>query len=296
MGASLLAAGATASAQSDVGRLTQRLDRLERDMSLLQQQLARQKGVPSPTAVQEGAGIAARLDQRLSDMEAVLTELTGRVERVAHDVGVLKVRLDKLSDDVDFRLKGLEQATPAPGAAPGQTGSAAPGKPAPGSGPAPAPAGEGQLALGQGAGATLPGGSAEEQYKYAVSLVREVQVAPSEAQADEAAGRAEQALRAFIEGHPGNDKLSNAHYWLGETYYFRKNYKQAAITFLDAYQKYPKGPKAPDSLLKLGLSLDGLGKKKEACDALAQLGTQYPDAAAPLKRAAKVQQDKLGCK
>ena len=70
----------------------------------------------------------------------------------------------------------------------------------------------------------------------------------------------------------------NARYWLGETYYVRKNYVEAARIFLDSYAKFRTGDKAPDSLLKLGLSLAILAKTKEACLAFKKLKMDFPNA------------------
>ncbi len=94
---------------------------------------------------------------------------------------------------------------------------------------------------------------------------------------------------------PEHRLASNATYWLGETYYVRNQYDDAARVFAQSYQKYPGGSKTPDSLLKLALSLSGLGKKQEACIALAQLKTEFPGgSSAVLQRADKEMTD-LGC-
>ena len=45
-----------------------------------------------------------------------------------------------------------------------------------------------------------------------------------------------------------------------------QGYQNAAFAFAEGYQ-YPKNGKAPDSLLKLGMSLSRMGKRKEACTA-----------------------------
>jgi tol-pal system protein YbgF len=90
------------------------------------------------------------------------------------------------------------------------------------------------------------------------------------------------AFDKFIKQNPTNPLVGNAMYWLGETYYVRNQFEPATKIFAEAYQKYPQGAKAPDNLLKLGLSLAGQGKTKDACVALAQLKKQYPAGAAPV--------------
>ena len=65
---------------------------------------------------------------------------------------------------------------------------------------------------------------------------------------------------------------------LGETYYVRKQYKNAADAFLEGYRKYSGSDKAPDTLLKLGMSLAELGQNDAACSTLKELKDKFPDA------------------
>ena len=94
---------------------------------------------------------------------------------------------------------------------------------------------------------------------------------------------------------PNDDRAGNAQYWLGETFYVRGNYAEAAKVFAQGYQKYPKSTKAPDNLLKLGLALSQTGKKQDACVTLMQLGKQFPSAAAVIKQRADDEMKKLNC-
>jgi tol-pal system protein YbgF len=107
-------------------------------------------------------------------------------------------------------------------------------------------------------------------------------------------GEAEAGFRSFVQKHPEHDLAGNAEYWLGETYYLQSNYKAAAQAFLTGYQTYPKNRKAADSLLKLGLSLNHLGQKDQACAAFATIEAKYPKAAEARKRAQN-ESEKVGC-
>ncbi|MFZ5674601.1 MAG: tol-pal system protein YbgF [Pseudomonadota bacterium] len=98
-------------------------------------------------------------------------------------------------------------------------------------------------------------------------------------------GDAEVGFRGFLEQHRDHSLAGNAQYWLGETYYVQGDYKQAASAFLSGYRDFPKSRKAADSLLKLGLSLNRLGQKEQACAAYMQVGSQFPKAAEAKKRA-----------
>jgi tol-pal system protein YbgF len=105
---------------------------------------------------------------------------------------------------------------------------------------------------------------------------------------------AEVGFRGFITNHRDHSLAGNAQYWLGETFYVQGDYKQAAQAFLTGYRDYPKSRKAADSLLKLGLSLNRLGQKEQACAAFSQVGSQFPKAAEARKRA-QVESRRGGC-
>ena len=53
--------------------------------------------------------------------------------------------------------------------------------------------------------------------------------------------------------------------------------------------------KAPDALLKLGLSLAGLGERDAACSTFAAVLKQYPDASNALRQRVKVEQASASC-
>jgi tol-pal system protein YbgF len=107
-------------------------------------------------------------------------------------------------------------------------------------------------------------------------------------------GEAEAGFRTFIQKHPEHELAGNAGFWLGETYYVQSNYKAAAQAFLSGYQKYPDNRKAPDSLLRLGMSLNQLGQKDQACAAFATIESKFPKAAEARKRA-QDESNKAGC-
>src|SRR5262249_39600844 len=131
----------------------------------------------------------------------------------------------------------------------------------------------------------LPGANADEQYQYAFDLMRQTKYA-----------EAEQALSSFVDQYPDHPPAGNADYWLGETYYVRKDYNNAALTFAQTFQKYPQSGKAPDSLLKLGMSLAALGETADACKALHELRVRYPKAPDATKQRAAKEWAKNGCK
>lgn len=312
--AAFVAAPAPASAQQDVRPLLERMDRLERDVTTLQRQVYRNTVAPTPAPGQGGgqAGaampgdVAGRLQVRMSELERLVQELTGRVEESQFQTRQVSERLEQFIKDTDFRLNELAGNAPmaAGGATTGGAGDPATASPvaAPMAGAQqPAGAGTGQGVLGVMPGATSggqpapaavtapaappPGATPREQYDYAFGLLRK---------GDYAA--AEQALSGFLRAHPQDYLAGNAQYWLGETHYVRGDLQKAAVAFLDGYRTYPKNSKAPDNLLKLGITMGRLGQTKEACAALGRMIGEYPQAADVLKRRASSERESLGCK
>ena len=105
----------------------------------------------------------------------------------------------------------------------------------------------------------------------------------------------EKALTQFISNYPQHPLTANAQYWLGETFYVRNDFQNAAKSFANGYQKHPKSSKAPDSLLKLALSLSNINKNQEACVTLSQLKSEYPKASSTIMRKADEELKRLSC-
>jgi len=302
LGLGIVAAMSPAVAQ-DIKPLLDRIDRLERDVNLLQRQVYRgtsPSGTPMAVSPPDAAGALSN-DVRIGQLEDQMRALTGQLEEIHYNIDQLKRRLDTLSGDVDQRFSALEHGAAA-GAAAGASQGAAKPAPAQAGGP-PAPAGSAEAANRPGvlgtlrsdtppapqpqpaaAPATLPSGTPQEQYNYAFGLLRRADY-PG----------AEQALKSFVQRYPNDPLAGNAQYWLGETYFVRKDYENAATTFAVGYQKYPKSGKAADNLLKLGMALGSLGKKTEACSAFTRLDRDFPSAPANIKDREASERQQLGC-
>ena len=106
---------------------------------------------------------------------------------------------------------------------------------------------------------------------------------------------AEGAFRGLVRAYPDDPLAGNAQYWIGETYYVRGQYKNAADAFLKGYKKYKSSEKAPDTLLRLGMALAELGQKDAACSALNELRTKYPEAPEHIREDASAQRKHFGC-
>jgi tol-pal system protein YbgF len=130
----------------------------------------------------------------------------------------------------------------------------------------------------------LPNKPPKEQYEFAVSFMK---IGDYET--------AEFALKEFIEKNKDHDLAGNAQYWYGETFRIRQLYSDAATAYLDGYQNYPKSKKAPDNLLKLGITMVQLGEKDQGCKMISGVKKEYPKAAKSVLQKAQYEQKKFKC-
>ena len=131
----------------------------------------------------------------------------------------------------------------------------------------------------------LPDKPADEQYDFAVSFMK---IGDYET--------AEFALKEFIEKNKDHDLAGSAQYWYGETFRIRQLYSDAATAYLDGYQNYPKSVKAPDNLLKLGITMVQLGEKDQGCKMISGIKKEYPKASKSVLQKAQYEQKKFKCK
>lgn len=99
----------------------------------------------------------------------------------------------------------------------------------------------------------------------------------------------------FVGEFPKDSFSGLALFWLGEIYSTKGDYERAAKRYLSSYKDFPKGQRAPDSLLKLASTLGRLDKKKEACTTLSKLEKEFPKAGQNIKTAAEQEKKKLAC-
>lgn len=107
--------------------------------------------------------------------------------------------------------------------------------------------------------------------------------------------KAREQLELFIEKNPQHELTTAAYYWLAETFFAEKKYAEASKKFLSGYQHDPKSNKAPDMLLKLGLSLSNIKKKAEACKTFKKLKNDFADLSASHKKILEREETKLNC-
>jgi tol-pal system protein YbgF len=296
----------TASQAQDVDELADKLDRIERDLRDLQYEV--HKGNPPADSGGLAGGPPGGVGgggARLNDVENALRDLRGQVETLTFQVRQLTEQLDLARKESNYRLGALEGGAPAgafatsPGAPP-PTARTTPGVGGPPIPPQQKPSGSygAPIKLTPGTGSDVqgrppgtlgsvpaealpddaPGGlSPRQQYDAAMELLSRAQYA-----------EAQSAFRGFVTANPADELAGPAQYWIGDISFTQKDYAGAAKSFAELLKRYAKTPRAPDAMLKLGLSLMELGQKKEGCTTLGAIKSKYPNAnKAILDRAAK---------
>ena len=295
------------------GALRQRIEQLEEQLVDMQvvigtlESLARGATAPSPQAggrqgPSPAAAIGAADAGRLDSIEMQIRALAAQLERVQEQVRALGARSGELPP------AGPPLAANDPGPAP------RPGRPQIESGPPqPERTGFGSVTISpdnppkdeidrilnpppgaapgaQVAAAPSPGSPGEADMNpkqlyetaYGYLLQRDY-------------GAAEAAFDEFLRRHPNDPLAGNAQYWLGESLYVRGQYRAAAGAFLKGYQSYGRSAKAPESLLKLAMSLQRLGQKDAACSSFGELASKFPNAPAHVKSTGQTERQRAGC-
>ena len=225
------------------------------------------------------AQAAAQVEIRLQQMETQIRELTGRVEQQVYEINQLKQEIKTLEN---------MQAAPLDTAPLRGSGQIAMPERDP-----MAPVQSNPLNLDikpptiLGMKTSVPGGGTTDAtalYEQAFAYVKSQNYE-----------QAQEGFETFLKDHPDHVLAANAKYWLGETHYVRGEYKKSARIFAEGFQNYPESAKAPDILLKLGMSLAGMNKEKEACVALSQVAIKFPAGNDPVLGRADQEMEKLGC-
>jgi len=310
--------GAGGSAQAEpisveTRALYNRLEKLERDLIDVQRQTYQAGGSNAPAPAGSGFGpdpsSAADLSLRLQAVEENLRALNGRVEELSHNLAQTQGRFRQFSEDVEFRFQELGSAggrtlvgesnvnmppLVRPGANSASVAASAAGTlgtvplnaiPAPQDEPGvqPAPQAYSSTSYPPAAGGAQDSGP-EDAYEAAMNQLKRGQFDIAEAD-----------LSNFLQRYPSHNLAGNAQYWLGETFYVRGAYRQAAEAFLTGYTTYASSSKAPDSLLKLGMTLAALGQQEQACATLGELTRRFPSASQAVSQRAQLERTRAGC-
>lgn len=268
---------ASAHAQEDTGALVERLERLERDVTFVQKQVYRSGSTGDASSAPATTG---QQNVRFSQMDEEMRQIRGLIEQTQFQNKQIATDLKRLSDDVDFRLRAIEQkqaqaaeqaaalsvvtpavsapATPELPAATIDTTKPATYKPEPKEKPIEKPALTGK---------DFP--DANAHYTHAFKLLNEKKFSEAATSFD-----------GFVKKYPTDPLTANAFYWLGESQYARSDFTRSTESFRKGFEVNPDGQKAPDNLYKLALSLSQIKRKTEACVVLSQVISKYADTAA----------------
>lgn len=126
--------------------------------------------------------------------------------------------------------------------------------------------------------------SPKKQYEFATSFLKVGDY-----------NTAERAFKEFVVSNSNHELAGSAQYWYAETFRIRQLYTDAASAYLEGYQKYPKGNKAPINLLKLGVSMVQIGEKDQGCKMINGVVLQYPKANQSVIQKAKYEFKKFEC-
>ena len=246
------------------------VDNLREDLEVLQRQMYReQSNVP--------AGKSSDILVRMSDFEEQMRNMNGKIEELEYKIKTLNDRLDMVNKDVDVRIKMIE------------------GKPINGGAGTKAKTAKFDAPKAENAPKSLVGDSIKGGDLAPVEGqdVNKIYQEGLEAFNAGNTAKAEQNFNLILDRFSTDKLAANAQYWLGEVYYSQKNYAKAAVAFGKGYEKYKDGAKGAESLYKLGMSMNQLNKKTEACTALTNVAEEFPKADKSLLAKAKAEADKL---
>ncbi len=99
---------------------------------------------------------------------------------------------------------------------------------------------------------------------------------------------ARELFTRLIAKFPTSDRVDNAQFWIGESYYRSKWYQKAILEYQKVIENFPKGNKAPEAYFKQGLAFAELGEVENARIVLKDLIKKFPGSNAALKAKKKL--------
>jgi len=265
-------------------------------------------GEPS-AGIEMESGVSTRVDR----LERELRKATGQIEELQHQVQLLEEQLRGRPDAAALpapasgrtpspQLAGARDAfdpatNPTATGAPRPLGQTSPSAPLTPSETARTGSREPGAPMdltppGLQAGPSTPRTAAEasapasmkEEYEQAASLMQQQQYEA-----------AERALTAFLAKYPKSKYVPAATFGLGESFFLRSRFREAAEKFLDIKKRFPQSAQTPEALLRLGQSLAEIGAHEEACQSFSDIGASYPGSPARVRDSALREIKKRQC-
>jgi TolA-binding protein len=220
---------------------------------------------PPVSSGRGGAGgspeLTGQLLDRVNQQDEEIRRLRGRLDEVEFRSRSLQQQVEKLQGDIDYRLQQLEGGGGrAPVVAPASP-SSAPAAPPAAAAPRTAERAlsEGQAALGR------------RDYGAAEAAAREVTAA--------------RGARA-----------QDGQLLLGDALLGKRDFSNAAIAYDDAYKRNRQSGRAPEALVGLANSFIGLNARREACDTLDNLRSEFPRLSGGIAERAAQARQRGGCR
>lgn len=192
----------------------------------------------------------ATLVAKVNDIEERIATTQGSVEDATHRLDQLAqqaARTQRDIEDLRTRLTTLQNTPPPPGANP-----------------------EGQAATGE---LTVPAPAAEPA--PSVDPMQTYQAAYRDYQRGNY-DLAIEGFREFLDTSANADLADNASYWIGESLFSQKKYREAIGQFDAVVNKYPKSDKVPGALLKKGYAYINVGERAQGVVQLQYVLHEHP--------------------
>jgi len=256
---SLLLAGAPPgyAVNRDIWQMMQQLDALQQAVQNLQKTVDTQTAVLK-TLIEQASDNVNKIKSNMDDLRdstqrnlatsnAHLDSMTTQIQALSESLEEAKSRIGKLGEQLAQTQNIIQTLS-----APSQPSSGPPGAAAPG------PGGE----LKPQANVPDP----DSLYNSGLSFYNGGQY-----------GLAIQAFQDYLRSYGETDRASNAQFYIADSYYIQKNYKNAITEYDKCIERYPQGNKAAAAQLKKGFALIELGEKSAGLRELRSLIDQYPN-------------------
>ncbi|MBP3402554.1 MAG: tol-pal system protein YbgF [Alphaproteobacteria bacterium] len=276
----------------NIGELADRLDRIESALKGVQKKLSNNYvgSTNKPAKDDESGDKLDAMLMQLQETEQTLRQLTGEVETVKFAQDGLQDRIDRISADMSLRftemekkLQGAEEKIKqleAEKTAAENAQKEAEKKKKEQQAAAARTAKAKEQQIKEKYGKKKP----KELYDEAFASIKKQKYKTAQAQ-----------FEAFLVLYPKDALAGNAQYWLGESFFARSMFSQAAVAFAEGFKSYRDSQKAPDNLFKLGVTMAKLNKKEEACIAFKNFAKEYPKVSDSMKKRLEKEIQKLSC-
>lgn len=229
---------------------------LRQELTVLYVEIQQLKRELSTTGAPAAQNLPTGVIDRVNAIEAELTRLTAATERLSLRVDSIVADGTNRIGDLEFRLVELEGGDLSKLNETTTLGGGDATAPAPSVQPNNGP----QLAVAE-----------QSDFDRAKALLDEGNYAA-----------ASTAFSQYTQTYPGGGLSSQAHFLRGEAEGSQGNWPTAARAYLESFSGDPNGEIAPEALYNLGVALQQIGQRNEACLTLAEVGARFPtsDAAA----------------